>query len=134
MQLKITIPGELPDLNQIIRIAKSHPMAYAKAKGVYTEAVAWECAGCPKGQLAMPVDVTCTWITKDSRKDPDNVSAGVKFILDGLVQAGILPDDRRNQINSIKHEFGVDKHNPRVEVVLYEAGKRPQDKAHPEVD
>jgi len=68
------------------------------------------------------VDVTCTWITKDLRKDPDNVSAGVKFILDGLVQAGILPDDRRKQINSIKHEFGVDKQNPRVEIVIKEVG------------
>ena len=122
MQLEITIPAALPDLNQIIRIAKRHPMAYAKAKGVHTEAVAWECAGCPKGQLTMPVDITCTWITKNLRKAPDTVSAGIKFVLDGLVQAGILPDDRRKQINSITHEFGVDKHNPRVEVVLREAG------------
>ena len=120
MQLEITIPGELPDLNQIIHIAKSHPMAYAKAKGVHTEAVAWECVGCPKAQSAMPVDRTCRWITRDLRKDPDNVSAGVKFILDGLVQAGILPDDRRKQINSITHKFGVDKHEPRVEVMLSE--------------
>ena len=70
-------------------------MAYAKAKSMHTEAVAWECAGVPKGQLAMPVDVTCTWITKDLRKDLDNVSAGIKFVLDGLVQAGILRDVRR---------------------------------------
>ena len=97
-------------------------MAYAKAKGVGIRKLPHGCAGCPKGQLAMPVDVTCTWITKDLRKDPDNVSAGVKFILDGLVQAGILPDDRRKQINSIKHEFGVDKQNPRVEIVIKEVG------------
>ena len=97
-------------------------MAYAKAKGLHTEAVAWGCAGVPKGQRKMPVDITCTWITKNLRKDPDNVSAGIKFVLDGLVQAGIQPDDRRMQINSITHEFGVDKHNPRVEVVLREAG------------
>ena len=122
MQLEITIPGELPDLNQIIRIAKSHFAAYAKAKSMHTKAVAWECAGCPKGQLAMPVDITCRWITRDLRKDPDNVSAGIKFILDGLVMAGVLPDDRRKQINSIKHEFGVDKQNPRVEIVLSEVG------------
>ena len=121
MQIEITIPGELPDLNTIIRIAKSHPMAYAKAKEVHTEAVAWECVGYPKDQLEMPVDIVCTWITKNLRKDPDNVSAGVKFILDGLVQAGILPDDRRKQINSITHYFGVDKHNPRVEITITEA-------------
>ena len=133
MQLEITIPGELPDLNKIIRVAKSHPMAYANLKKQYTEQVAWACVGVPKGQLEMPVDVTCTWYTKNLTKDPDNISAGVKFILDGFVMAGILPDDRRKQINSITHEFGVDKHNPRVEVALYEAGKYPQDKAHPKV-
>ena len=120
MQLEITIPGELPDLNTIIRIAKSHPMAYANAKEEHTEAVAWECVGYPKDRLEMPVDIVCTWITKDLRKDPDNVSAGVKFVLDGLVQAGILPDDRRKQINSISHRFGVDKHNPRVEITITE--------------
>ena len=123
MQIEITIPGELPDLNEIIRIAKSHPMAYAKAKSMHTEAVAWECAGVPKGQLKMPVDITCTWMTKNLMKDPDNVSAGIKFILDGLVMAGVLPDDRRKQIGSITHKFGVDKHNPRVEVVLTEVAE-----------
>ena len=121
MQLKITIPGELPDLNEIIRVAKSHPVAYANSKGVHTEIVAWGCVGVPKEQLKMPVDVTCTWYTKNLRKDPDNVSAGVKFVLDGLVQAGVLPDDRRKQINSISHHFDVDKLNPRVEIVLTEA-------------
>jgi hypothetical protein len=120
MQLEITIPGELPDLNKIIRVAKSHPMAYANLKKQYTEQAAWACVGVPK-DLDMPVRITCKWITKDLRKDPDNVSAGVKFILDGLVQADILPDDRRKQINSITHEFGVDKQNPRVEVVIKEA-------------
>jgi hypothetical protein len=121
MQLEITIEGELPDLNEIIAIAKKHPKAYAKAKSMHTEAVAWGCAGVPKGQLKMPVDVTCTWVTKNLRKDPDNVSAGIKFVLDGLVQAGVLPGDGRKQISSISHRFGVDKLNPRVEIVLTEA-------------
>ena len=121
MHVILTIPGELPDLNEIIRIAKTHPVAYARAKEVHTEAVAWNCVG-NKPKLKMPVDIVCTWYTKDLRKDPDNVSAGVKFVLDGLVKAGILPDDRRKQINSIKHEFGVDKQNPRVEIVIKEVG------------
>ena len=120
MKVEITIPGELPDLNEIIKASKSHFGAYSKMKSINTEEVAWGCLGYPKRQLKMPVDVTCKWVTKNLKKDPDNVSAGVKFILDGLVLAGILHDDRRKQVNSIIHKFGVDKHYPRVEITITE--------------
>jgi Holliday junction resolvase RusA-like endonuclease len=47
--------------------------------------------------------------------------AAQKFILDGLVRAGIIKDDSQKYINSITHRFEVDKRNPRVEVTLEEA-------------
>ena len=51
--------------------------------------------------------------------------AGQKFILDGLVAAGTIPNDSQKYIKRIQHEFDVDKQNPRVEVVIedYEGGK-----------
>ena len=113
--VSFTIPGELPDLNQIIEAAKSHYGAYAKLKRTNTELVAWQAKQLPKMER---VNVTCRWICKDKRKDKDNIMAGTKFILDGLVMAGKLENDGWKQIGDINHEFDVDKDNPRVEVEL----------------
>ena len=47
------------------------------------------------------------------RHDPDNYSG--KFILDGLVKAGILQDDSFNNIQLIL-KASVDKEKPRTEI------------------
>jgi len=46
--------------------------------------------------------------------------AGQKFILDGLVQAGVLSNDGWKQIGKVTHDFKIDRQNPRVEVELKE--------------
>lgn len=62
--------------------------------------------------------VSITYYFKDRRRrDPDNYSG--KFILDGLVRAGVLEDDSFSNIDLIlKGKY--DKKNPRVEVALEE--------------
>jgi hypothetical protein len=50
------------------------------------------------------VSVTCLWREPDARRDPDNVHAGVKFILDGLVDAKVIPSDRRKHIVRVSHD------------------------------
>ena len=67
----------------------------------------------------LPVCLSITWYMKNRRKDPDNISFAVKFILDGLVNAGALPNDGWNEIVEITHHFVVDAKQPRVEVSLY---------------
>ena len=113
---KITIPGTLPDMNKIIKISKAHPMAYSTEKKTYTDAVAWIAKGLPEMQR---VSVTCHWYCPDRRIDPDNISVGIKFILDGLVKAGVLKNDGWKQIAEISHKFYIDT-NPRIEVELVE--------------
>ena len=41
------------------------------------------------------------------------------MILDGLVTAGVLPDDTMKYIKSLHHTFIIDKVKPRIEVVIY---------------
>lgn len=64
-----------------------------------------------------------TWFEPDRRRDPDNIMAGQKFILDGLVAAKVIPNDNQKYIVSIIHRFRVDKQNPRVEVEIIDATK-----------
>jgi hypothetical protein len=57
-----------------------------------------------------------TWIEPNRQRDPDNISAGKKLIFDGLVAAGILPEDGWSQILSIREEFRVNRACPGVVV------------------
>ena len=118
MIVELSITGELPGLNEIIDAAKSHFGAYATMKGIHTDAVCWLTMRAPR--LTRPIEATITWYAKDKRRDPDNVMAGQKFIFDGLVKAGVIPNDTWQYIKGIKHRFEIDRKNPRVEVRVVE--------------
>lgn len=64
--------------------------------------------------------ISISWVEKDRMRDKDNIAAGIKFILDGLVDAAILEEDGWNQIRDINHKFEIDKNNPRIEIEIRE--------------
>ncbi len=122
MTYKIVIPGELPDLNTIIAESKKGRgkwQPYNEMKQEYTNIVAWIAKSEIKKQLEK-IDLEITWICPNRRKDKDNIMAGTKFILDGLVQANVIENDGWKQIGDISHKFKVDKHEPRIEVKIRE--------------
>lgn len=113
---EIIIPGELPDFNFIIAETKKgnrNYQPYNKIKQEHTERVAWIIKSKIKKPLPK-VDIEIEWVCKDKRKDKDNISAGIKFILDGMVQAGAILNDGWKEIGDISHKFSVDKDNPRI--------------------
>ena len=122
MKHKIVIPGRLPGLNDIIAAAKAgkgryQPYAIMKAK--HTESIAWIAKQLP---CFGRVDIKIFWYEPNKRRDPDNISGGgKKFILDGLVMAGVIKDDTINYINSIASIYDLDRNNPRIEVEIMEA-------------
>ncbi len=63
-----------------------------------------------------PADFTFTWYAKDRRTDKDNLAFAVKYIFDGMVQAGLIENDGWKEIGNWDYEFEVDKANPRVEI------------------
>ena len=118
--MTLTIPGRLPGLNEIIDAAKlrgRNYKEYATMKDRNTQMVAWlaKKAGLPKYEKAYLI---ITWYEPDLRRDPDNIMGGQKFIMDGLVQAGVIPDDSQKYILGIFHRFMVDRKNPRIEVEI----------------
>lgn len=117
------IPGRLPGLNEIIDAAKQGKgkyQPYALMKEEYTNSIAWLAKKLPAYEK---VALIITWYEPDRRRDPDNIMAGQKFILDGMVQAGTIPNDSQKYISGIIHRFRVDKQNPRVEVEIIDALK-----------
>jgi Holliday junction resolvase RusA-like endonuclease len=117
--MKLIIPGRLPGLNDMTDAARRNRYESAKMKKEYTELVAW-CAKRARLPRMERADLVVTWHEPNKRRDKDNIMAGQKFIWDGLVEAGVLPNDGWNQIGDITHRFRVDKANPRVEVELIE--------------
>ncbi len=120
MKFKIVIPGELPTLNEIIDQSKAHFAVYANTKQTFDNLVGFSCAGVPRGRITKRADFAFVWYRSDRRTDPDNITAGQKFVFDGLVSAGVLRGDGWRYVRSIKHDFKVDKQNPRVEIVITE--------------
>lgn len=121
--MKFEIEGRLPNLNDIISAAKKGKgkyQPYAIMKEQYTETVAWCAKGLPSFEGA--VDINITWYEKNGRRDIDNITAGTKFICDGLVIAGIIKDDSQKYVKSINNEFEIDRKNPRIEVEIKSRG------------
>jgi hypothetical protein len=117
--LTFTIPGRLPGLNEVIRVGRGNRYGGARQKQV-TEALITPYVPRPITTLRSPVTVTVVWHEKDARRDPDNVTAGTKFILDTLVALGVLLGDGRKHIASITHRVTTDKSDPRVVVCVEE--------------
>ncbi len=116
----IIIPGELPDLNQIIAESKNHWGSYSSLKKANTQLVAF-CTKQATKRKYKKIDLDITWYCKNKRKDKDNIMAGgLKMILDGLVVAGVIQNDGWAHIGSINNHFEVDKNNPRVEIKITE--------------
>ena len=113
--MTLIIPGRLPGLNEIINAAKDHYGKYSRMKTKYTNLVGWIAKRLPKYEK---VALVITWYEPDRRRDLDNIMAGQKFILDGLVAAGTIPNDNQNHVQGILHKFEVDRENPRVEVEI----------------
>lgn len=112
---KLIVPGELPTLNEIIEAAKNHWGTYKRMKKVQTYNVGWRAKKLPRFSR---VYLKITYYRKNRKHDPDNIAAGKKFILDGLVEAGVLENDGWKQISGWEERWEIDKANPRVEIII----------------
>lgn len=115
------VPGPLPGQNEIISAAKSGrggANAYSRMKKQWGDTV-WALARAAKLRpLDLPVRVSFLWTEKARRRDLDNIIAGGKFVMDGLVKAGVLGGDGWNHVGAIEHRFMVDAKRPGVQVWL----------------
>lgn len=80
-----------PTMNQIISAARNSPFVSARQKAKWTN----EAALIAFNRYSFPGKVWAAWFWEvtNLRYDEDNLVASRKFILDGLVQAGVIKDD-----------------------------------------
>ena len=116
---KIIIPGTFTTLNEYITANNRNRYESAQIKREETERVVLECynlRGVKPSEY--PLNVAFNWYCPNKKSDPDNIAFAKKFILDGLMDAGMLENDGWKQIASLSDFFHIDKENPRVEVLL----------------
>lgn len=97
----VFIPHRFPGRNEQEKAARGHKMAAAQMKKKYTD-LAWVYfVGKPKAIKKQ--DFVFTWFEPDMRRDPDNIHGGIKFILDGMKNAGFIENDGQKQVGIITH-------------------------------
>lgn len=89
--LVLLIKGNLAKLNDHDSANRSNKFVGAKLKHTMTDLVVEQVKDCPY-QVSKPCRVKFTWYVS-GRHDYDNVRFATKYVLDGLVQAGVLVDD-----------------------------------------
>ena len=126
-QQSFFIPVRLPGLNDII-LAKGQYYGRGKKRYEKYQAMKKEYEGLIIAtiQLAKIKPVTrahfkFTWIEKNKMRDPDNIAAARKFILDALVRSGVLTGDGWKQVAGWIDTFSVatGKQQPGVGVMIW---------------
>lgn len=119
--MKLIIQGRLPSLNEYTLKCRYNRFAGAKMKKDAQEKV---CIAIRGSKLKIiknyPISLNFTWYEPNKKRDIDNVIFGEKFVLDALVEMGILINDSQKYVTQVSHEVKTDKENPRIEVELNE--------------
>jgi Holliday junction resolvase RusA-like endonuclease len=103
--MSIILDIKLPSANDYIKACRTNKYTAAKMKADAENILIWLLKKMPRYEE--PVAITFTWVEKDRRRDPDNISFGAKFILDAMQKAGKIPNDNQMYIRKITHEFVV---------------------------
>ena len=114
MRASMTIEGAFPSLNDYIRAINANRFRGNAVKRECTEAAAWAAKAARMPRFSKPVTVRFTWIEKNRRRDLDNVAFGKKFVLDGLVQAGVIGNDTPQYVTGFEDRFMYDGRHPRI--------------------
>ena len=111
-----TIPALPPSNNEFM--GRAAQWKYQEVKKKWEALVKTCCKPVPDKPI-QKTQVTLNYYFPDNRRrDPDNYSG--KMILDGLVRAGILVDDSFHCVDLFLVWKGVDRTNPRTEIVIKE--------------
>nr|DAE20249.1 MAG TPA: Endodeoxyribonuclease RusA [Ackermannviridae sp. ctQad106] len=102
----INLPIRFPGTNEYIAACRRNRFAGAKIKAEYTQAAALYFRGLPP--VTGSIKLRFIWHEKTRRRDKDNVAFGKKFILDGMQEAGFLPNDNNKWVLGFEDVFVYD--------------------------
>ncbi len=116
MRAGMVIEGRFPSLNDYVDAQRADRHVGAKMKRRETERASLAAIMQSVPRFAGPVAVRFLWVEPNRRRDLDNVAFAKKFVLDGLVAAGVLDNDGQRHVVALQDTFAVDPAHPRVVV------------------
>jgi len=118
--IRITIPLQLPGLNEYVNVCRNNRYKAAKFKrSVENDCIIFIRAAL-KGRMIECGGFTFHWYEPNQRRDKDNICFAKKFVMDALQKSQVMKNDGWKQVAYFKDEFDVDKENPRVEILIEE--------------
>lgn len=118
MNALLNIPGRMPGLNDYSDAERKHRQLAAKMKAAETNLVALCARSLPV--FHHPIHLTIVYREPNRKRDKDNIAFAKKFILDGLVMAGKIPNDTWAWIDGWSESFVVDTKDPGISVMIKE--------------
>lgn len=120
--MKFEIHQKLPSLNEVINVNRSnYYQGNSLKKQIQKDICQWIQLSLLKGEIK-PVSqciVDIKWHEKTRKRDADNIQSSTKFILDAMVDMGIIKDDSRRYVPQVYHEI-IDDDEDFVEVFLHD--------------
>lgn len=105
LQNYLRIDEKLPSLNEVISKNRANRYVGAKLKKNVQESIGWYIKKALADGSLHPVlkesVLNVYYHEKTRRRDVDNIQSAQKFILDSLVEQGILPDDSQKWVSQI---------------------------------
>lgn len=120
MLYTIQVNGRLDGLNEYTKANRTNKYAGATMKKKNEEQVlsAVRAAGLEGKGINEPVRLIIDWYEPNRRRDLDNIAFAKKFILDGLVKAGLIINDSWDYVKGFIDYFYIDKQNPRIVIFI----------------
>jgi len=115
------IDHKFTTLNKYVNAERTNKYIGAKIKRDETNVAYYSLLNKPK--IKTPCKLKFTWYCENRRSDADNIAFAKKFIIDGMVKAGLIPNDGMKYVIGFQDEFEIsDKAGVRIEVI--EGGKQ----------
>lgn len=131
MSVVLTVPYARPPM--LANDQRSwHFRRVAACKRDVTTAVNWLARAAHVGPCG-PSSVTIIWFAPDRRRrDPDSLGPFAKAAMDGLVSAGVWPDDNSEWVRRVILEIRCDRERPRIEIRMrpYQNGPTGEETGH----
>ena len=119
-----TIEARLPGLNEVISSNRSNRYKGAQQKRSVQDMIGFYILkALNDGSLKSvktPVEISIHWNEKSKRRDVDNIQSAQKFVLDAMVEHGIIPDDSQRWVKQIYHLVIPGKED-KVEVIIHDS-------------
>lgn len=119
MTQSFLINEKLPSLNEVIGANRGNRYFGAKMKKDVQQKIEGAILASGIKPMDKPVRCYLLFVEKDKRRDVDNIISAAKFILDALVEVGVLINDSQRWVKQVISlvQTGEDYH---VEVTLEE--------------